>query len=133
MKSGKIWGHSEELVKNPFCEVHAISINPWSKCSEHKHEHKYNLFYVTLGELIIRTWKNDYSLVDETLLQPGQCAVVKPGEYHQFETRDQSCEAVEVYYPEGISDDIIRRTAGSAGREMSLGKGLNKLLPVDDE
>jgi hypothetical protein len=35
--------------------------------------------------MIIRVWKNNYDLVDETLLKAGQYTKVAPGEYHQFE------------------------------------------------
>lgn len=135
MKSGKVWGDTTVVVKGPFCEMHALNINPWSQCSKHKHNHKYNLFYVTLGELLIRVWKNDYALVDETLLQPGQWTVVKPGEFHQFQTRDQSCVALEVYYPEGISEDIIRQDAGGQidSPHMQLFKKRNPILRAEGE
>lgn len=111
MKSGKSWGDTTSIVVTPFCEMHYININPWMRCSKHKHNFKTNVFLVTLGELIIKVYQEN-GLVDETLLQPGQYTTVKPGVFHEFQTRSMSCQAIELYYPEGIKDDIIRIDAG---------------------
>lgn len=111
MKQGKSWGDTTAVIINPFCEMHFININPWSRCSKHKHNFKTNLFFVTLGELIIKTYK-DGEVVDETLLQEGEWTKVPPGEFHEFQTRSQHCQAIELYYPEGIKDDIIRLDQG---------------------
>jgi quercetin dioxygenase-like cupin family protein len=112
MKQGKQWGFTTQVLQTQFCEVHALEIIPNAYCSKHKHNHKYNLFYVISGELIIKVWKGDQGLVDETLLQKGEWTIVKPGDYHQFETRSEGCECLEVYFPEGISEDIVRETVG---------------------
>lgn len=110
MKQGKSWGHTTQVLKTPFCEMHAIEINPWSRCSKHKHQYKSNLFYVTQGELLIKVYRDN--LVDETLLQAGEWTVVHPNEFHEFQTRSETCVALEVYYPEGIADDIVRLDQG---------------------
>ena len=47
------------------------------------------------GQLLIRTWKNDYDLVDETLLNSGDFMSVA-GEYHQFEAIEDCM--IELYY-----------------------------------
>lgn len=112
MKQGKVWGTTTQILVTPFCEVHHIDVVPYSHCSKHHHKHKYNLFYVIKGELIINTWKTNPNEPDETLLQAGQWTVVKPGDIHQFIARDKGCEALEVYFPEGIGEDIIRETIG---------------------
>jgi len=82
-KQGKVWGTTRELFKNPFCEAHFINVAPNSFCSKHKHNNKFNAFYVISGELVIKVWKNDYDLCDETLLQEGDFTIVRPNEYHQ--------------------------------------------------
>ena len=112
MIQGKIWGSTETLLVTPYIEVHRIHITPGMQCSMHKHEYKWNAFYVIEGELEIHTDKNDYDLTDITVLKSGDFTTVKPGEYHKFVSTDSDVEALEIYYPQGISEDIIRKTVG---------------------
>lgn len=110
-KSGKIWGETRCILKNAFCEVHRLEAKSGTKCSIHLHKFKTNLFFVESGKLLIRVWKNDYSLVDETILNPGEYTEVQPNEKHQFEALEDTV-AFEVYYPEGITNDIVRDNVG---------------------
>ena len=73
------------------------------------------MFYVTSGELAIHTHKNDYDLVDETVLSSGQFTQVKPGEYHQFEAVYDTI-AFELYWAEFDHSDIQRETVGRLGK-----------------
>ena len=111
MKAGKVWGQTELIFKNTFIEFHRIFVGAGGYCSTHKHDYKWNLFYVTSGKLKIKVHKNDYDLIDETILGHGEWTTVKPGEYHSFEAEDDTL-AFELYYPEPLSDDIIRQTVG---------------------
>jgi quercetin dioxygenase-like cupin family protein len=111
MKTGKIWGKTQEIFKNFNFEVHNISIRKGGYCSKHKHVFKYNMFFVISGRLKIKVWKNDYKVCDETILEKGEKTVVGPGEYHQFEALDRT-KALEIYYPESIQKDIIRESKG---------------------
>lgn len=114
MKCGKVWGSTEEIFIDNNCEVHLVNIDPNCQCSEHKHIHKWNMFYVLQGKLGIRVWKNDYDLVDETILEAGEKTSVGPGEYHQFFSLEEPVVALEIYYVDPIKPkDIIRRTVGS--------------------
>ena len=61
--------------------------------------------------MIVRVWQNDYDLVDETTLLPGDYTKVKPGLYHQFECLE-SGTAFELYWAEFNHQDIIRETHG---------------------
>jgi len=113
VKSGKVWGETTTLLKTPFVEVHKLSIRSNSACSLHKHERKWNAFYVEHGRLFIEVHKLAYDLVDLTELAPGEITTVAPGEYHRFFTRGgPTVECLEIYYPEPLSDDIIRKTVG---------------------
>jgi len=114
MKNGKVWGETETLLATPLVEVHALRIEPNKRCSLHKHDFKWNAFYVTRGTLFIDVEKNNYALTDVTTLGPGDLMTVKPGEYHRFRTGDEPCEAIELYYPEPLSEDIIRKDVGGA-------------------
>lgn len=115
MKSGKVWGLTELIHANEVVEFHRIEINKGGVCSKHYHKHKWNGFFVESGELLIRTWKNDYDLVDETVLTAGDWHIAKPGEFHQFEAIEQTV-AFELYWPMLLYDetpvDIVRETVG---------------------
>jgi len=113
MKAGKVWGQTELLEANGVLEFHRIEAKKGGTCSKHKHKYKWNGFFVEKGEMIIRVWKNNYDLVDETLLKAGQYTKVAPGEYHQFEAVSD-CIAFELYWAEFDHDDIERETVGYA-------------------
>lgn len=111
MKAGKVWGKTELIFKNPFIEFHRIHIKKGAFCSTHLHRHKWNLFYVQEGTLLVHVHKNDYDLTDTTELKATQWTTVKPNEYHSFEAVTDVI-AFELYYPEPLTDDIIRKTVG---------------------
>ena len=111
MKSGKIWGVTELIHANSVLEFHRIEIKKGGVCSKHSHVHKWNGFFVESGKLLIRVWKSDYNLVDETILGPGDFTQVQPGEYHQFEALEDSI-AFELYWAEFSHNDIERETIG---------------------
>ena len=111
MKAGKVWGITELIHANGVLEFHRIETHKGGVCSKHKHKHKWNGFFVESGSLLIRAWKNDYNLVDETILGPGDFTQVKPGELHQFEALEDSV-AFELYWAEFNHNDIERDTVG---------------------
>jgi mannose-6-phosphate isomerase-like protein (cupin superfamily) len=112
MKAGKVWGTTDDLLMTPSIEVHKINIEPNTHCSMHKHQFKYNMFYVISGKLEIHVRKNDYDLVDITELKSGEWTTVSPNEYHMFQSKDVDVEALEIYYLGPIFKDIIRETVG---------------------
>jgi len=111
MKAGKIWGQTELIHANGVLEFHRIEYKAGYKCSEHEHEFKWNGFFVESGKMIVRVWQNDYDLVDETLLLPGDFTQVKPGCIHQFEGVEDGV-AFELYWAEFNHNDIKRRSIG---------------------
>lgn len=111
-KRGKVWGETCTLIASPGVEVHQIKVLPKSECSLHCHQFKWNGFLVISGKLTIEVHKNDYALVDKTVLLPGDFTTVKPGEYHRFISHDEHTVAIEVYYQEPLSEDIVRKNAG---------------------
>ena len=117
MLAGKIWGKTEVLLKTPMVEIHRLTINPNSRCSLHAHQFKWNAFYVSTGKLTIETHKNDYALTDNTDLHPGDLMTVKPTEYHRFVTGPEGMTGIEIYYPEPLSEDIIRKDVGGVASE----------------
>ena len=112
MKEGKIWGTTTDLLKSPAVEIHEIEIKPKAYCSLHKHQTKFKAFYVISGKLQIERWKNDYELVDTTLLMPGDFTIVPPGEYQMFTSLNESVRGLEIYWSELNHNDIIRKNSG---------------------
>ena len=52
-KAGKIWGSTELILANSSLEFHRINFKKGGVCSKHKHEWKWNGFYVMEGEMKI--------------------------------------------------------------------------------
>lgn len=111
MIAGKAWGDTRQIIGNQSVELHRIRIAKGAKCSEHKHQSKWNGFYVLSGKLAVRVWKNDYALTDTTVLNAGEFCQVAPGEFHQFEALEAT-EALELYWTALNHSDIERRTVG---------------------
>ena len=110
-KQGKVWGETQPLFNKNNVEIHRIDINSGGYCSKHKHEFKYNCFYVEKGRLKITAWKDDYDLIDVTILESGQATTVPPGEYHTFTALDDTV-CYEIYWVELSSKDIVREDHG---------------------
>lgn len=108
----KAWGVTTPLVLSPFFEMHHLDIKPMFRCSMHKHDFKHNAFYVLAGLLFIDTEIRIDERREHRALSPGQVYTVAPGVWHQFRTGHESCTALEMYYPERLSLDIIRRNVG---------------------
>ena len=127
MINGKVWGNTRALLQNALVEFHRIEIKADGFCSLHKHQYKWNAFYVVSGELEIEVHKNDYNLIDRTILTPGDFMTVKPGEYHRFHAGPDTV-AFELYWPELLSSDIVRRDVG--GEKKMTTTGVTKINGV---
>lgn len=111
MIQGKVWGQTQLIHANGVLEFHKIHVKKGGVCSEHLHSYKWNGFFVESGQLVIRVWKNDYDLCDETILNAGEFTQVKPGEFHQFVANEDTV-AFELYWAEFNHNDIERRSVG---------------------
>jgi mannose-6-phosphate isomerase-like protein (cupin superfamily) len=122
-KAGKIWGQTELIHANGVLEFHKIDYKAGGVCSKHKHQFKWNGFYVVSGKMKIRVWQKDYDLVDETVLGPGDFTRVKPGLMHSFEGIEDGV-AFELYWAEFSHDDIQRESVGhfKSGNVVRLDK-----------
>ena len=109
--AGKIWGSTELILANNSLEFHKIDFRKGGVSSKHKHEYKWNGFYVMYGKLKIRVWQKSYDLIDETILKAGDFTKVKPGLFHSFEALDDGV-AFELYWAEFNHNDIERESVG---------------------
>jgi mannose-6-phosphate isomerase-like protein (cupin superfamily) len=110
-KQGKIWGYTQELFTKNNVSIHRIKINKDSCCSKHYHQHKHNIFYVESGKILVKEWKREYDLLDETVLEAGQMCSVPPMNYHKFVGLEDSV-VYEIYYVDLDNTDIIREDVG---------------------
>jgi mannose-6-phosphate isomerase-like protein (cupin superfamily) len=113
MKQGKVWGLTEAIFQKHNFEIHRIEIKAGGFCSTHKHNNKFNAFYMESGSLKINVEQKAYDLIDETIINAGDLTVVKPGLYHSFEALTD-CICYEIYWTELDHEDIERKTVGGA-------------------
>jgi mannose-6-phosphate isomerase-like protein (cupin superfamily) len=112
--SAKCWGFDIAILEKPHFQLHEIQFKKGGVCSEHLHEHRYNLFYVIRGQLRIRVWDSydedkPPSVID---LTPLQMTIVPPGVFHQFEGMTDGA-AIEAYWVDDPDPrDILRRSEG---------------------
>ncbi len=66
---------------------------------------------------MIRTWKNDQGLIDETILTDSQYTEVAPLEYHQFEALEDTI-CYEFYFNHSIFEDITRESQGFYKKDL---------------
>ena len=101
-RTRKTWGEKWEIFTNDLCEVSLLYLEQNRRCSWHRHQTKYNLFFVVEGQLFIK-------MVDGTqLVKKGQIFTTRPGELHEFQTHDERATIIEVMYVEYKEEDIER-------------------------
>ena len=102
----KTWGERWLLWANDTAEVSLLDLEPQRRCSWHKHQAKYNLFFVVSGKVHIKT-ENGLAHVHE-----GQVFTTRPGEFHEFQTTDEAATMIEVMYVKYDPEDIQRESLG---------------------
>lgn len=109
---GKAWGTTETVLATPFCEVHRIEVVSGGHCSWHHHERKVNVFVLLSGALRIETEDASGSAYAD-LSEVGALVTVGVGVKHRFvNIFTGTARVLELYYPEGLSEDIIRASIG---------------------
>ncbi len=115
LRQGKNWGYTTEFFRNAIVSAHHLEVNKGGFCSEHRHQHKFNLFYVISGKLEVTIWRSPQTK-DVTIIEAGQATAVSPGDYHMFRGLEKT-EAIEVYQVLLIGEDIDRRTKGGIDKK----------------
>lgn len=107
----KTWGEKWNLFKNDLCEVSYLCLHPKQRCSWHKHQTKFNLFFVIDGELFIKT---EY---DVARVGRYQFFTTRPGELHEFQTQEKPTKIIEVMFVQYDAEDIERLKLGGSLKE----------------
>lgn len=105
-RTRKSWGEKWNIFQNDLCEVSVLYLKKNQRCSWHKHQAKFNLFFVVEGELYIKLEDG------ESLLKKGQIFTTNPGEYHEFQTHLLNAQIIEIMYVWYDPEDIIRENIG---------------------
>lgn len=110
----KTWGEKWNVFQNDLCEVSLLYLKPNQRCSWHRHQTKWNQFFVIAGELYIK-------LEDGIAkLQKGQIFTTHPGEYHEFQTHENRCVVQEIMYVKYDAEDIERKLIGGSLQAKSV-------------
>lgn len=120
LKAGKVWGATQQIFNNPSASVHRLEINARGYCSKHAHKHKYNMFFVESGRLMVHQWTRD-GIKDSTMLTAGESLVVPPEQPHRFVCVANAI-VYEIYWVEPLSEDIERADTGGAVYEGEPGE-----------
>ncbi len=110
-KQSKLWGWTQCLYKGTTSETHRLYIDPdlSGKSSKHKHNNKWNRFFITSGSLKVKVWTEIKE--QKYVLQEGQYIDIAPGTYHQFLINDsEECQCLEIYWTDQIDSEDIDRT-----------------------
>ena len=116
---GKVWGKVFPIFEKNNVQINRIEARKGTFCSEHKHDHNFNMFFVESGKIKIKTWKNNYNLIDEIILTNLQATIVEPSEFHSFESIEDSI-VYEIYWVTLNNNDIIRRTVGGEKNDGAI-------------
>ena len=106
------WGERVRLFQDSNSLHTIIYLKPYKRCSWHKHNHAYNMFYVIEGSLTIKTDVGPNNQRNYTTITHGQTFTVKPGVMHEFQTHEEYTVIYEVAYVEYDTRDISRELLG---------------------
>lgn len=113
-RTHKTWGEKWNIFQNDLCEASILYLKPGQRCSWHRHQTKFNQFFVIEGELFIKT---DWGT---TKIDKGQIFTTRPGEYHEFQTHNKACIAQEIMYVKYDPADIERKKLGGELNDKAI-------------
>jgi mannose-6-phosphate isomerase-like protein (cupin superfamily) len=102
----KVWGQRWVLRRDSTHENSYLQLLGRTRCSWHVHQTKWNLFFLICGAVNIL---KDGETIH--LREPGDTALVAPGEFHEFQVLEDS-KIIEEMFVEYNPDDIARVKVG---------------------
>jgi len=109
-RTRKTWGEKWNLFRNDLCEVSLLYLKPNRRCSYHKHQTKFNLFFVVTGKLFIKMHDGVEVGITEVLAR--QSFTTRPLEPHEFQTKKSPAIVIEIMYVKYDPKDIEREDQG---------------------
>lgn len=104
----KTWGEKWNIFQSDLDEVSYLDLRSWQRCSWHRHQAKYNLFFVVEGEIWIKTTDGI------SHVRKNEIFTTRPGEWHEFQTHEHPARIIEVMYVKYAAEDIERTEIGGA-------------------
>ncbi len=105
-RTQKSWGAKWTLFQNDLCEVNILYLNPQNRCSWHRHQAKFNQFFVIEGEIHVKT---EYGTAK---VEKNQIFTTNPGGFHEFQTKEMPAIIQEIMFVKYDPSDIERETLG---------------------
>ena len=106
----KLWGETESLDSSNTSQLCRIRIDLGGYCSWHLHEHKWNMFVVVSGKIMV--FSNSEDSINYKTLLPNDSYSVSPNVKHKFLALEETT-AYEFYWGDKVScDDIVRFSDG---------------------
>lgn len=104
-RTRKVWGHRWLIRKDSTHATSYLELDKGYRCSFHRHQAKFNLFFVISGRVGIKTEDGEVVLTD------GQSFTIEPGRWHEFRVYENS-EMIEEMYVSYDEGDIERKVLG---------------------
>lgn len=105
-RTHKTWGDKCTTFMNHLDEVSILNLKPKQRCSWHRHQTKFNQFYVISGTLYIKT---EWGIAE---VKEGNIFTTRPGEWHEFRTGEKPALIQEIMYVKYDPEDIERAKLG---------------------
>ena len=116
----KDWGVNRPVYRDHLTELHHASIAPGGASSVHRHDFKWNLFYVAAGGVRVEFYGDDAvptrAPVETADLVAREQLVVWPSAWHRFVAGPDGCELIEQYGVCPVEPGDIVRYARPAAR-----------------
>jgi len=114
MVESKAWGLVRHIFDGPV-SVSLLRTEANGYCSWHYHEHRWNMFYVVSGTIIVIVDDNNDGKIQRHILRAGDSYKVGPSVRHMFDVVE-SGQVVETYWTDDGTDvtidDIVRLAPG---------------------
>ncbi len=93
--------------------VKIIEVNPGSRLSDQKHEHRQEHWTALTGGVIVQYQQGEDQAATELELSEGESVLIPKGAWHRLSCksdRQEACQILEISTGHFDEDDIIRRS-----------------------
>lgn len=106
-KEQKCWGERWIIRADSTHTTNLLTLKAGTRCSWHKHEHKWNIFVVIAGRVLV-ICENEPT---DAVLGPGDYLEIAPGVMHEFQVLESGIMLEEMFV-EYDDEDIQREIEG---------------------